>query len=69
MDRYIMALRRKRETVQATIDAEYTRPHPDSIVLRDLKKTKLQLREKIDQLERIGQPPAFIAGPALEQRT
>jgi hypothetical protein len=68
MDHYLLVLRRKREAVQATIDAEYARPHPDGIFLRDLKKAKLQLREHIEQLERIRQPPAFRAGTVTERR-
>jgi len=37
--------------VQAAINAEYSRPYPDGLVLAELKKRKLRLREKIERIE------------------
>jgi hypothetical protein len=51
MDSYLSALRSKRAEVQAAINAEYLRPYPDAVVLAQLKKRKLRLREKIERIE------------------
>jgi hypothetical protein len=51
MDAHLNALRTKRAEVQAAINAEYTRPYPDALVLAELKKRKLRLREKIERIE------------------
>jgi hypothetical protein len=51
MDAYLNGLRTKRTAVQAAINAEYARPYPDALVLAELKKRKLRLREKIERIE------------------
>lgn len=51
MDSHLNALRAKRAEVQAAIDAEYARPYPDALVLAQLKKRKLRLREMIEGFE------------------
>ena len=68
MDRYLKALRRKRETVQIAIDEEYARPIPDGITLSELKKVKLKLRERIEALEQPRFRPPFQAPPSAERR-
>lgn len=51
MDAHLNALRTKRAEVQAAINAQYARPYPDALVLAELKKRKLRLREKIERIE------------------
>ncbi|OYU47828.1 MAG: DUF465 domain-containing protein [Rhizobiales bacterium PAR1] len=68
MDRYLRALRRKREIVQIAIDEEYARPIPDGVTLSELKKVKLRLRERIEALEQPRFRPPFQASPAAEHR-
>lgn len=51
MDSYLKALRDKHSAIQAEIDAEYARPCPDTLVLGELKRGKLRLREKLHRLE------------------
>ena len=68
MDRYLKALRRKRENVQIAIDEEYARPVPDGITLSELKKVKLKLRERIEEIEQPRFRPPFQAPPAAERR-
>ncbi|HRK23655.1 MAG TPA: DUF465 domain-containing protein [Beijerinckiaceae bacterium] len=67
MDSYLTALRCKRDKIQADIDAEYARPCPDGLILTELKKAKLKLRERIEQAERSRLGPAFAALPAQTQ--
>lgn len=51
MDSYLKALRDKHSAIQAEIDAEYARPCPETLVLSELKRSKLRLREKLHRLE------------------
>jgi hypothetical protein len=68
MERYLKALRRKRENVQIAIDEEYARPIPDGITLSELKKVKLKLREQIEELEQPRFRPSFQADHVAERR-
>lgn len=68
MDRYLKALHRKRENVQIAIDEEYARPVPDGITLSELKKVKLKLRERIEEIEQPRFRTPFQAPPAAERR-
>lgn len=51
MDAHLKALRTKRAQVNAAINTEYARPYPDALVLAELKKRKLRLREEIERIE------------------
>ena len=68
MERYLKALRRKREVIQTAIDEEYARPIPDGITLSELKKVKIELRERIEALEQPRFRPPFEARSAIERR-
>lgn len=41
------ALSNKHAALQAKIDAEEHRPHPDDIILAELKKAKLKLKDSL----------------------
>jgi hypothetical protein len=44
---YAAALTSKHANLQARIDAEEHRPHPDDVVLAQLKKAKLKVKDVI----------------------
>ncbi len=52
MDTFVKALERRREEVQAKIDAELARPRPDALKLLSLKKLKLHFRDQIEFIHR-----------------
>lgn len=72
MDTHLNALRTKRAEVLAAINAEYTRPYPDALVLAELKKRKLRLREKIERIESKSRlwslAPASLSTPSVRAR-
>ena len=47
------ALRSRHGILQAKIDAEHSRPSPDTIRVKILKKMRLKLRDQIERYERI----------------
>lgn len=47
------ALRSRHGILQAKIDAEHSRPSPDTIRVKILKKMRLKLRDQIDRYERL----------------
>lgn len=51
---YLVQLCRDHAALQAEIDGELARPHPDDLLVRDLKRRKLQLK---DQITRLNQAP------------
>ena len=44
---HVEALETKHAAVQAQIDAEERRPHPDDVLLHKLKKEKLRLKDEM----------------------
>jgi len=52
MDTFVKALERRRQEVQARIDAEMARPRPDALKLLSLKKLKLHFRDQIEFIQR-----------------
>ncbi len=47
---HVEALETKHAALQAQIDREEQRPHPDDILLHKLKKEKLALKDEINGL-------------------
>jgi hypothetical protein len=47
------ALRTRHGILEAKIDAEHSRPRPDTIRVKILKKMRLKLRDQISRYERI----------------
>lgn len=45
---HIKALKEKHANLEQQIKEENLRPHPDEIILSDLKKQKLRLKEEIE---------------------
>lgn len=59
LDERIEALRSKHRALEAAIEAENNRPHPDDIEINRLKKQKLSIKDEIAGLEaRVGQAAA-----------
>ena len=48
---HINALSAKHAGLENRIDAENRRPHPDTILIHDLKKQKLRIKEEIIHLQ------------------
>ena len=69
MDKLLVSLRKRRSVVQDEIDEEQTRPAPDSLRLRSLKKLKLHLRERIEFLEHRGRKGTIRTIPVISRRT
>ena len=46
----IQALRARHQALQTAIDTENNRPHPNDIVIADLKRKKLRIRDEIEEL-------------------
>jgi hypothetical protein len=47
VDTHLAALTEKHAMLESQIDQEVHRPHPDDILLAQLKKEKLRLKEEI----------------------
>jgi hypothetical protein len=47
---HVDALASKHAALQAQIDAEERRPHPDDVLLHRLKKEKLRLKDEMIEL-------------------
>ena len=58
----LKSLRGRHGIVQDRIDAEQSRPRPDALRLKTLKKLKLFVRDRIEFLERKdrGKPPVVV---------
>lgn len=41
----------KHHELEAAIDTENNRPHPDDLIVADLKKQKLRIKEEIEHIE------------------
>ena len=54
MNPLIKSLKARHQIVQSRIEDENRSPAPDSLRVRALKKMKLQLRDQIAFLERVG---------------
>ena len=50
-DERIEALKNKHHTLEAAIDEENSRPHPDEYQIASLKKQKLRIKDEIATLE------------------
>ncbi len=48
---HLEALRTKHASLEAEIDEENQRPHPDDIRLHELKKKKLHIKETLNRLQ------------------
>jgi hypothetical protein len=53
MDQFVKSLRNRRAILQSRIEEEQSRPVPDSIRLRILKKLRLRFRDQIEFIERM----------------
>ncbi|MDN2568247.1 DUF465 domain-containing protein [Aquibium sp. A9E412] len=61
MNPLLKSLRTRHDIVQAKIDAEQSRPRPDSLRIMALKKIRLGFREQIEFLERRDdKPPVMV---------
>ncbi len=69
MDTFLHTLRKRRADLQQRIDEEQTRPAPDSLRLRSLKKLKLHLRERIEFLERRSRHGDVRSIPVVRRRS
>ena len=69
MDPFLHTLRKRRANLQQRIDEEQTRPAPDSLRLRSLKKLKLHLRERIEFLERRNRHGDVRSIPVVRRRS
>jgi len=49
---YIKVLRDRHSALEAEIEEEENRPHPDEVVIQNLKKQKLLLKDQIEQVTR-----------------
>ncbi|MGE0716192.1 MAG: YdcH family protein [Alphaproteobacteria bacterium] len=49
----IETLRRQHSSIDTRIDEEESRPHPDDVVLTDLKRQKLRIKDTIAELSRV----------------
>lgn len=47
---HIEALKAKHEALEAKINFENNRPHPDDIIITNLKKEKLRIKEEIEHM-------------------
>ncbi|MCB8839297.1 YdcH family protein [Aurantimonas sp. VKM B-3413] len=68
MNNLLMSLRKRRARIQHQIDEEQTRPAPDSLRLRSLKKLKLHLRERIEFLEHRSREGTIRMIPVVTRR-
>jgi hypothetical protein len=50
MDDMIESLRTKHASLEATIQTEVTRPRPDEVLVHDLKRQKLRIKDEIFRL-------------------
>ena len=48
---HLESLKSKHATLEARIQAEEQRPHPDDDVIHDLKKQKLRIKDELVQFE------------------
>jgi len=46
----IESLRARHEALESKLDFETNRPHPDEIVVSELKKQKLRIKDEIENL-------------------
>ncbi len=68
MDKLLESLRRRGAAVQASIDEEQSRPAPDWLRLRALKKLRLRYRDRIAAAERMGRGGLAAALPVVRHR-
>lgn len=69
MHTFLLSLRQRRAALQERIDDEQTRPAPDSLTLRSLKKLKLHLRERIEFLEHRSRNGTVRTIPVISRRS
>jgi hypothetical protein len=50
MQDMIESLRGKHASLEATIESEVTRPRPDEVLVHDLKRQKLRIKDEIVRL-------------------
>lgn len=46
----IEALRARHEALETELDSENNRPHPNDVVVAELKKQKLRIKDQIEEL-------------------
>lgn len=68
MDQFLKAFRRRRAVIQQRIEEEQTRPQPDSLKLRALKKVRLRFREQIEFIDRLNRRGEVITIPVIIRR-
>ncbi len=68
MDQFLKALRHRRAIIQQRIEEEQTRPQPDSLKLRALKKVRLRFREQIEFIDRLNRRGEAITIPVITRR-
>ncbi len=50
MQDHIVALKQKHATLDSALERENLRPHPDEVVIHDLKREKLKIKDEIANL-------------------
>ena len=68
MNTFLQALRQRRAALQDQIDDEHSRPAPESLRLRALKKLRLRLRERIEFLEHRSRHGVVRSIPVVRRR-
>ena len=48
---YLQALKDKHKALDLRIEEEMSRPAPDEVLIHDLKKQKLKIKEEIQEIE------------------
>ncbi len=49
-DEHITALEARHTELEQALEAEISRPHPDDLIVADLKKQKLRIKDELAQL-------------------
>jgi hypothetical protein len=54
IEQRIETLKASHASVEAALHTENTRPHPDDVRIRDLKRAKLRIKDEILRLKPVG---------------
>ena len=50
-EKHLQALKDKHKALDVRIEEEMSRPAPDEVLIRELKKQKLKIKEEIQEIE------------------
>lgn len=50
LEEQIESLKSKHHALEVAIDEENNRPHPDDVMIADLKKQKLRIKDKLAEI-------------------